>query len=525
MTSRIALSPPHQPEPHQSGPAVVQSTVTLQPEMMGRETEGQRSEVKAGVNMNDTYSLNNIDSLLFHLVCRANIAERRTHIKTVHGTIETLEEDIGGKQSTVTRNKENAKSTRATNNLLLQYEQSLKAELESRKANYNQDMEVYEERIASYRKTFQSHKEYYFQNPVAQRLLTLHAEKEEIERRIKACDDQIAVKQRKLDRLAGPAVTSISAEKLPDRYLSVNVTYNKRIIPHSFKQKIFFWTEFIFVSSVFGQQALAEPETQSDHQTEEDSDSSIDISSLHLSTTENGHKTSVEENAEEIDEENMAMDLPTCCTSPEKQSQELGSFQQSDEQSEPVEMYAEEQDQQQQQSTVAGAEEALEDEMQERAAADEEPAPSDEYNAGPAVLPQASSVETNPQSFPAKIPAVPSTPTFPFSFSPAGSPRHGTSDPKSPAFLLSLNSGPSTPAFSGFGFDVDSPHEEDSAFAFTGSFFNEKKTSESKSSGCTEFLFDQSGESADFQFAFSSDGPQSANTKNTKEDFSFSFNF
>ncbi|XP_069011355.1 protein SIX6OS1 [Embiotoca jacksoni] len=501
MTSRIALSPPHQPEPHQSGPAVVQSTVTLQPEMMGRETEGQRSEVKAGVNMNDTYSLNNIDSLLFHLVCRANIAERRTHIKTVHGTIETLEEDIGGKQSTVTRNKENAKSMRATNNLLLQYEQSLKAELESRKANYNQDMEVYEERIASYRKTFQSHKEYYFQNPVAQRLLTLHAEKEEIERRIKACDDQIAVKQRKLDRLAGPAVTSISAEKLPD--------------------------------SVFGQQALTEPETQSDHQTEEDSDSSIDISSLHLSTTENGPKTSVEENAEEIDEENMAMDLPTCCTSPEKQSQELGSFQQSDEQSEPVEMYAEEQDQVtppedqvlQQQSTVAGAEEALEDEMQERAAADEEPAPSDEYNEGPAVLPQASSVETNPQSFPAKIPAVPSTPTFPFSFSPAGSPRHGTSDPKSPAFLLSLNSGPSTPAFSGFGFDVDSPQEEDSAFAFTGSFFNEKKTSESKSSGCTEFLFDQSGESADFQFAFSSDGPQSANTKNTKDDFSFSFNF
>lgn len=65
----------------------------------------------------------------------------------------------------------------------------------------NPTREVYEERIASYWKIFQSHKEYYCQNPLAQKLLTLQAEKEEIESRLKACDDQITVKQKELELL------------------------------------------------------------------------------------------------------------------------------------------------------------------------------------------------------------------------------------------------------------------------------------------------------------------------------------
>lgn len=63
--------------------------------------------------------------------------------------------------------------------------------------------EVYEERIASYRKIFRSHKEYYCQNPLAQKLLMLQAEKEEIESRIKACDVEITVKQKELDHFTG----------------------------------------------------------------------------------------------------------------------------------------------------------------------------------------------------------------------------------------------------------------------------------------------------------------------------------
>lgn len=63
--------------------------------------------------------------------------------------------------------------------------------------------EVFQERIASYRKIFQEHKEYYLQNPLAEKLLVLKAEKEEIECRIKAWDEQITMKQKELDHLTG----------------------------------------------------------------------------------------------------------------------------------------------------------------------------------------------------------------------------------------------------------------------------------------------------------------------------------
>ncbi|XP_047456838.1 protein SIX6OS1 isoform X6 [Mugil cephalus] len=461
--------------------------------------------------MSDQYSLNNIDSLLFQLalqtrelsqkkneifqhikVCRDNIAERRSHIETVHKHVKKLDEEIGVRQHTVTNNKAKTKSMKVTNSLLLQYEQSLKAELESRKTNYNRDMEIYEERIASYRRTFQSHQEYYFQDPLAQKLLMLQAEKEEIDRRIRACDDQIKMKQRELDHLTGPAVSSFSTEKLPD--------------------------------SVFGQQYTTE-EKQEGLQTKEDSASVMDIS-LHLKQTrilEDGHQTSVEANAEEIYEKNKVRDSPTCCTSPEKPSQ-----------SQPIEIYTENQDQEtaqedrvlaqlEEQPSVPAVEEVLEEEMQVRTAMDEEQAPGEDNSEGHAAFPQTSPQGTNPQTSPAKETALPSPATFPFRISTTSSPRPGTSDTKSPAFLFSLNSNPSTPGFSGFGFE--SLQEEDSTFPFAGSFFEEKKTTESKSSSGPEFLFGQPEQNEDFQFAFTSKSPQSANKENTREDFPFSFNF
>nr|XP_020450461.1 uncharacterized protein LOC109957148 isoform X2 [Monopterus albus] len=462
----------------------------------------------------NSHSLNNIDSLLFQFagqnrelsqkrneinqqikVCRADIAERRSYIETLHRNIEKLEEELKMKQSTVIHNKANAQSMKSANSLLLQYEQTLKAELESRKASYNHDTEIYEERIVSYRKIFQSHKEYYYQNPLAQKLLTLQAEKEETECRIKACDDQITMKQQELDHLTGPLVSSSSTEKLPD--------------------------------SVSGQQGTTEPDKQLDPQTEEDGDSSFDISSLHLNQTKNGHKISSEVNAGDVHEENEVQGTVAGCHYPEEASNELWSHGQLDEQSWADEMHTDEQGKQTEvqdqvlASTVSEVEEATEDEVEERATINEDQVPSKEDNEGLTAFSQSSTEETNQKSSPAKTTPVPSTPTFPFNFSPASSPHQGTSDKKSPAFLFSLNSDPNTPGFSGFGFDVASSQDEDSSFTFTGSFFNEKKTPESKSSRCPGFLFDQSEQSEDFQFAFSSESPQT--TK--KNDFPFSLNF
>ncbi|KAM7407578.1 hypothetical protein PAMA_003345 [Pampus argenteus] len=450
--------------------------------------------------MNDQFSLNNIDSLLFQLVlqtrelsqrkneisqqikvCRADITERRSYIERVHRSIKKLEEEIRVKQTTGKHNKTNAKR------------------------------EVYEERISSYRKTFQSHKDYYCQNPLAQKLLTLQAEKEEIEFRIKACDDQITMKQMELENLTG--------------------------------NKLFISSESTFMSSVSDQQSITEQEKELDPQTADDNDSSIDISSLHLNQTkigQNGHKTAVEANAELVHDENKAQGVHTCSVSPEKTSNEqyMWSNQQSDEQSRPDEMHTEEQEtgpgnqvlsstfrlnlKSEKQVIVSEGEEEVEEEMEERTATEEEQAPSKENNEGLAAFSQLSSQEIHSST--ATVKTVPSTPTFPFNFGPGSLPHQGTSDNKSPAFLFALNSGPSTPGFSGFGFDMGSSQDEDSSFAFASSFFNEKKTMESKSSG-PDFLFDQPERREDFQFTFTSKSPQMSDKENTRDDFPFAFNF
>ncbi|XP_034742464.1 uncharacterized protein LOC117953478 isoform X2 [Etheostoma cragini] len=470
--------------------------------------------------MNDQHPLNvnTIDSLLFQFalqtrelsqkkneinqqikVFRADTAEKRSYIETIHRDIKKLEEEIRAKQNTVIHNKANARSMKVTNSLLLQYEQTLKAELESRKASYNHDTEVYEERIASYRKTFQLHKEYYYQNTYAQKLLTLQAEKEEIECRIKTCDEQLTMKQKELYHLAGPAVDSSSSEKLPD--------------------------------SVSGQQPKAESEKQLDPQTEEESNFSIDISSLHLNQSkilQNGRRTFIEANTEEIHEENKVQHTTAFSPSPEVESNELWLCHPLNEQTQPDEMHTEEQETGQEDQvlpTVLAMDGAEEDEVEEKVVIDEEQAPSEEDNEGVNAFPHSSSQETTPQSSPAGMTAVPSTPSFPFNFSHASSPHQGTSHTKSPAFLFSLNSDPSTPGFSGFGFDVCSPQDEESSFTFTGSFFNEKKTTESKSSTCPEFLFGQAEQTEDFQFAFTPKSPQATNKDTTRDDFPFSFNF
>ncbi|XP_056286186.1 uncharacterized protein LOC130203791 isoform X2 [Pseudoliparis swirei] len=459
--------------------------------------------------MNDQYSLNNIDGLLFqfalqtrelsqkknevnqqHKVSRVEAAERRSCIEQIHRNIKTLEGQIRLKQSTLIHNKEYAKSMKATNSLLLQYEQTLKAELESRNASYNHDLEVFAERIASCRNTFQSHKEYYCQHPLAQKLLTLQAEKEEIEFRIKGCDDQITMKQMELDQPTGPAIDSSSTEKPPD--------------------------------GVSGQQPIEEPDKPLDPQTEEESNSSIDISSLHLYQTKNGNKTFVEAtDDEEACEGNQVQQTTICSPSSGEENHELWARPPLDEQRQPDEMHTGDQETEQEdqvpQSTVSAPE------VEEQVALDEEQAMSEEdLGEGLAAFPQSSSQDNNPQAPPVKTAAVPSTPTFPFNFSPAGSPCQGPSDSKSPAFLFSLNSEPSTPGFSGFGFDASNSQEEESPFAFAFPFFNDKKTTEPKSSTSPEFLFGPPEQSEAFQFAFASKSPQ---TTNTTEDFPFAFNF
>uniref|UniRef100_A0A2I4BWR2 Uncharacterized protein LOC106523338 isoform X2 n=1 Tax=Austrofundulus limnaeus TaxID=52670 RepID=A0A2I4BWR2_AUSLI len=437
----------------------------------------------------EPYLTDNINRLLFQLAletrelsqkkndinqqikgCRDDIAENKSSIGAIQENLKKLEEQAGVAQSTVKKNKENAKTMKVTNKLLFQYEQTLKTELESRKANYNNDLEVFEERISSNRKTLQSHKDYYHQNPLAQKLLARQSEKEKIEDRIKAWDDQIMTKQKELEHLTDSTVSSFSTEELPD--------------------------------SAFGEQPTMEQGEELEHQANKDSVSSIiDISSIRLDQTANEDETSGNTTAEEIHEQNNAQDPPACFASPEKANEKIWSYHQ------------------EQQLSGSGADDVPEDEM---GAEDESRGPTEE-KASAEEDRQETFQDVTPQPFLEKT-TVLSTPAFQFNFSPSSSPHQGTSDTKSPAFMFSLNSNVSSSSFSGFGFDMGSSQEEDSSFTFTDSIFSEKKAVEAKPSSGPEFLFNEPEQSEGFQFAFNTTNPQSASKQN-EDEFPFSFNF
>ncbi|XP_015241598.1 PREDICTED: uncharacterized protein LOC107091901 [Cyprinodon variegatus] len=398
--------------------------------------------------------------------------------------IKNLEEEIQVKQIAIKWNKEKAKSMKTTNNLLLQYEQTLKAELESRQKSYNHDQEAYEERIASYIETLQSHKEAYFQNPAAQKLLLLQAEIQEIESRIRDCDDHMMMKQKELEHLNGPPVMSYPLEKLPD--------------------------------SVLDQPPMAEEQPEQQRE-----DCSIDISSIDLNQTAGSPEPTKEATTEEMNEENKVQDSISYLTAPEQTNEEQISHQQSDEldPSEELHAAAEDQELSQEEQLQLPTSPVLEavptDDLQGEASDAEE-------HQGVYDFPH-TSMEANLEPLSTKETSVSSTP-FTFNFTPTSSPCQGRADSKSPAFVLNLNSNDSTPAFPGFGFDMGSSQEEESSFGFSGSFFNEKKASESKPTGSNEFLFNAAEQSEDFPFAFTSKSPQSPK-ENSKKDFPFSFNF
>lgn len=66
--------------------------------------------------------------------------------------------------------------------------------------------------MESYRNVFQQYKDRYCQNPLAQKLLKIQAENEEIERRIRATDEQVLEKEREL--MAALGNSSVSSSRI-----------------------------------------------------------------------------------------------------------------------------------------------------------------------------------------------------------------------------------------------------------------------------------------------------------------------
>ncbi|XP_019737881.1 uncharacterized protein LOC109523293 isoform X2 [Hippocampus comes] len=407
-------------------------------------------------------------------VHKANIAERRTYIETTRTQIKVLEEGAEVKHNTLKHNRAVIKSMKVTQGLLLQYERTLRAELESVKANYDNDKEGFKDKITSYRKLFQAH-----QKPFAQ---TLQAQNDDMESPTMVSHDDVPVKTKEGGRahVTDSDAPRSSSEQRPD---SAEADVGMESSPVK--------------------------------------DSMAVVSTVNISDMKgcpSGPETSADGNAEEMDVQSEARASLSCSADETRSSEQHVGAQ---DHHGPDEMPGEEEDDQEvqplsqaKQSPVSEEKEAARAQMEERAPAEKEEQAPQQH--GVLSLPQGQQVQ--PQSS-----TTPGTPTFHFNFSPTSSPVEGTSGSKSPAFMFSLNSNPSTPGYSSFSFDGVPSHDEDLSFPFGGSFFNDKKNQETKSGGL-DFLFNQPEQSEDFQFPFTSESPAD-NKENTTTDFPFSFNF
>ncbi|XP_046902979.1 uncharacterized protein LOC124485417 isoform X1 [Hypomesus transpacificus] len=455
-------------------------------------------------------------------LCKANIAQKKSYIETTTCSIRKLEDEINQKQKIVKHFKANAKSMKATNNYLQQYEKVLQLELERTQENCNQEKKVYQERIESYKKVFQKYKEYYCESPLAKKLLMIQSENEEIERRIKACDGQIRMREKELEDQHGKTHSTFSIENSAE--------------------------------SVSDRVSTEEPNRQPDHQAD-DLDAHIHLSSLHLTQPkgQDGCQDIGEGMAEENLEETISLNTPAYPPSEGVASPEMWSNKEVIEQLQPsVEVSSMDRNQgsvldvQDEPPTLASIAEETEV-VGQRETVDEEQAPFrhmiEEEEQGEkkqssltlmactqsspsrAFTSQGSPSREGPHISPRRMKAVSNTPTFSLVSSPSSSPGHQESgDATSPGFLFSMSS--ATPGFSGFdcGFNMASPQAEDSPFTFTSSYFSDKKPSGSKST--SGFPFDQSEKSEDdFEFAFSDQSPGNQETGGAVDALPFSFNF
>ncbi|KAI7808704.1 protein SIX6OS1 [Triplophysa rosa] len=449
-------------------------------------------------------TVNQLDNLLFQLgietrelgqrrddvkqqiqIFESSIQEKKDYINTTQKTVRKLDEDIQQKQATVKFIRENTKNHQQTGSLLLQYEKTLEAELEKRRDSYNQDMTIFQERIESYRSVFQQHKDRYCMSSLAQKLLQVQAKNEEIEKRIRVTESQITEKERELTAALGvddPVALSKAAECNRQENEALQTDNNEEVDCHQ------------------------DPEMQT--AAEDGSDPTMIVEEF---SEEKPSKTAGSEDMSECDTEMFHYSSWQKTDSAGDQINE-GGQKQSEEVNEQV-------------KTSSGSEVTVET-LEENGGGDVDKTKAD-------ILEDTTSEGVIcPPPSPARMKAVLTTPTFSLNNSPVGSPgRPDISESKSPAFVFSVNSAPSTPAFSRLAcdFDMGSTAEEASPFTFTSSYFSDKKSpgSGAKFSG---FLFDE-GENhqEEFSFSFSSDSTQqNSSTQQTEgpdDSFPFTFSF
>ncbi|XP_057708113.1 uncharacterized protein LOC130926845 [Corythoichthys intestinalis] len=385
-------------------------------------------------------------------VYKADIVQRRTYIETMQADIKKMKENVEMKHNNLNRNREVAKSMEVTQGMLLQYERTLKMELESIKSNYNNDKDVYEEKMASYRKLYQEHQKPYVQK--------IQMQNDDMESSFTASQDDVIVKVKEADHHAyisdfgAPRSTSDEGPE-SDLHLQPHTETVMQMESSPVKDS----TAAVWAVNVDDTKICASgPETSVG---KDIPSRSWDLTSWMPDTTSSNEQ---HVRAEDVGgQDGMTI---------EEEEQAVILFRKT-----PL-------------SVVLEEDEEAQWQMEEGDATEEEQ-PLQEHGA----LPPLQCEQIPSPSFPA-----PKTPTFAFNFSPTPS-IEGSSENKSPGFMFSISSNSSTPAFSGFG--CDDGGDEDAPFSFSSSFFKNKKKQDNKSGGL-EFLFNKSDQGDDFQLPFAS---------------------
>ncbi|XP_066541977.1 protein SIX6OS1 isoform X2 [Hoplias malabaricus] len=411
-------------------------------------------------------------------MCKFNIQEKKKFIDETQEKIKKINEEILQKEKDVKSYKDNVKSLRRTNDLLLQYEKTLETELERRQDSCNQDMKMFQERLENCSKIFQQYKEEYSKNPVATKLLGIQAEKEETQNSFLIREEQIIAKEGEQYVCgSGKNVVSQEQQTLPTEgssQIQSDASFHEHLHPQC--------TEIV------------QDDVQIEMQ-EKDMEKSKDQA----------------DGCDESDASKVGAIGSTIWTKHEKRSDPLLAT-----------------DQKQQEETsdtdccmnTSPGSDVMEEMMKGMEVEDLQDNERDPI--------EKSTNEGAVPSSPVRMTAVLNTPAFSLN-SPSKSPAHQECSEKS-AFVLSMISEPATPGFHGFGceFDVESSQNEESPFTFTSTYFSDKKSPEAKLPG---FLFHESEAHSEeqFEFSFGSKSPQLSSftqkPEGTGEPFPFSFNF
>ncbi|XP_077472865.1 uncharacterized protein LOC144086699 isoform X4 [Stigmatopora argus] len=423
-------------------------------------------------------------------VNKTKIARRRTCIETTRADIKTLKENADMKQNNLNHNRALAKSMKVTQGMLLQYERTLKLELENIKANYNNEKDVYEEKMASYRKLFHDHQMPY--------VLNIQVQNDDMESSFTASQDEVTtVNVKEAGRRA--CVTDFSvprstSDEDPEWYIYIFFTIYSHTNCYNVCSNKFYPT------SELHPHPPIETVTQMEHSPIEGSTAAIQAANVDDAKL----CASCPETFAAKELPSRAWDLSSWMPDGASGNEDVAG---PDDLASREEKLAETPFRKTRLSVVLEEDEEAQWKMEEGDATVEEEQPPQEHSA--ALSPAESQQTPISASFP-----VPKMPTFSFNFSPARS-LEGSSENKSPGFTFSTNSNPSTPGF--LGFSCDDGGDEDAPFMFSSSFFKNKTKQENKSDGL-DFLFNKSDQSDDFQLPFTSSEKEDSDI-----DFAFPF--